>query len=128
MHSPRPRAGFTLVEVAIALSLLGIVTLALMAASGRMLHTVTDDRLRTTAAAAADARIGLVRQWPTYATLDSAYAGTEANTPLPGWSRTTTVVRTGGANQANDFKRVTVSVTGPGLPAPVTRSVTVAAP
>lgn len=122
------RKGFTLVEVAIALVLLAIVTMGLMSQSARMVRGVTDDRARTTAAAAADARIALVRQWPTYASLDSAYAGAEANTPRAGWTRTTQITRIGGLGQPNDFKRVTVTVTGPGLPAPVARTITVAAP
>lgn len=122
------RAGFTLVEVAIALSMLAVVILGLMSSSARMMRSVTDDRARTTAAAAADARIALLQQWPTYATLDSAYAGTEPDVPLPGWTRTTTIVRTGGLGQPNDFKRATVRVTGPGLAVPVERTITLAAP
>jgi len=124
----RRARGFTLVEVAIAVAILGIVALGLMSASGRLTRSVTDDRARTVAAASVDERIALVRAWPTYATLEATYAGTEANTPQAGMTRTTTIVRTGGVNQANDYKRITVQVSGTGLATPVRRTVTVAAP
>jgi type II secretion system protein I len=118
--------GFTLIELLIAVSMLGIVTLALMSTTGRMIRYVSDDRTQTVAVAAAEARVAQVRQWPTYGTLDSAFAGTEANTPLPGWTRTTTIVRT--TASFNDYRRITVRVTGPGLAAPVSRTITIAAP
>lgn len=128
MRPMRARGGFTLIEVAIAVVILGIVALSLMSASARLLRTGSDDRARTLAAASADARIALVRAWPTYATLDATYAGTETNTPKAGMTRTTTIVRTGGVNQVNDFKRVTVQVAGAELATPVRRTVTIAAP
>ncbi len=124
----RSRAGFTLIEVAIAVAMLGIVMLGLLSTTSRMLHTVTDDRSRTIAAKAADEKLALTRQWPVYSTLDSAYAGVEADTPQAGWTRTTTIARIGGLNQPDDYKRITVTVDGPGLPAPVSRSISVAAP
>ncbi len=124
----RSRTGFTLIEVSIAVAMLGIVMLGLLSTTSRMLHTVTDDRSRTLAAKAADEKLALTRQWPVYTTLDSAYAGVEADTPQPGWTRTTTVARIGGLGQPDDYKRITVTVDGPGLPAPVSRSISVAAP
>jgi type II secretion system protein I len=122
------QAGFTLLEVLIALVMLAIVTLALMTMNSRMLRGVTDDRTRTLAAASADARIAEVRSWPTYSTLDAEFGGTESNTPLSGLTRTTTIVRTGGTGQTNDYKRVTVRITGSGLKAAVDRTITIAAP
>lgn len=121
-------AGFTLIEVMVAVSVLVLVTLGLMRLTAGMIRSVADDRTRTLAAAAAEARLAAARQWPTYSTLDSAFVGTEANTPATGWSRVTSVVRTGGVALANDYKKVTVTVTGPGLPAAVKRSLTIAAP
>jgi prepilin-type N-terminal cleavage/methylation domain-containing protein len=120
------RQGFTLVEVLIAVVMLGIVTLALMSTTNRMIRHVSDDRVETVAVAAAEARTAQIRQWPSYTTLDSAFAGTETDTPLPGWTRTTTMVRI--TSQSNDFRRITVRVTGPGMPAPVSRSISIAAP
>jgi type II secretion system protein I len=122
------RNGFTLVEVMLAISILGLATMGLMSATGRMIRTVSDDRVRTIASAAADARIALIRQWPTYATIDSAFEATEAATPETGWTRTTVVERVGGPADDEDYKRITVTVTGPGLPQPARRSISLAAP
>ncbi len=124
----RATAGFTLIEVSIAVAMLGIVMLGLLSTTSRMLHTVTDDRSRTIAAKAADEKLALARQWPVYTTIDSAHAGVEADTPQPGWTRTTTIARIGGPALPDDYKRITVTVTGPGLPAAVSRSISVAAP
>lgn len=121
-------AGFTLIEVMVAMTILTLVTFGLMRLTTGMLRSVADDRVRTLAAAAAETRIAAARQWPTYSTLDSALAGTEANTPSAGWTRVTSIVRTGGITLADDYKKVTVTVTGPGLPAAIKRSVTIAAP
>jgi len=123
-----PRSGFTLIEVMMAVTMLGLVMLGLMSTTGRMIRTVADDRSRILAAAAADEQLALVRQWPTYNSLDSAYAGAQTDTPFPGWTRTTSITRIGGVTQINDYKRVTVTVVSPILPAPVSRSITVAAP
>lgn len=128
MRMRQNRRGFTLIEVAIAVAVLGIVASSLMMANARLLKSVSGDRARTIAAASADARIALVRAWPTYSTLEATYAGSEANTPKSGMTRTTTIVRTGGVNQVNDFKRITVQVSGSELSAPIRRTVTVAAP
>ena len=122
------RDGFTLIEVMMAVTMLGLVMLGLMSTTGRMIRTVADDRSRILAAAAADEQLALVRQWPTYASLDSAYAGVQTDTPRPGWTRTTSITRIGGVAQPDDYKRVTVTVVSPILPAPVSRSITVAAP
>ena len=122
------RSGFTLIEVMIALVILGIAALSLMQVTSRMIRSVTDDRTRTLASASADARIAEVRAWPTYSTLDAKYAGTETDTPVTGLTRVTAVVRTGGLNQPNDYKRVTVTVSGTQLTTPVTRTVTIAPP
>ena len=127
MRTATSRAGFTLIEVLMAVVILAILTLGLMSNSAKMIRGVTDDRARTLAATAADERIARIRVWPNYATLDT-FVAVESNTPLAGWTRTTTVTRTGGPAQPNDFRRATVVVTGPGLPVPITRSVALAAP
>lgn len=119
--------GFTLIEVIVAIAILAGVTLTVGAATAKLVHTTGDDRIATQAAAAAEAQLALVQVWPEYATIDSAFAGTSTNTPQTGWTRVTAVVRTGGSGQANDYKKVTVTITAPGLTTPVTRSITIAA-
>jgi type II secretion system protein I len=128
MRPASRRGGFTLIEVMIALVVLTIAVLSLMQVTARMIRSVTDDRTRTLAAASAEARIAEVRAWPTYSTLESQYAGTESNTPVTGLSRVTTIVRTGGVGQTNDYKRITVTVSGTGLTSSVSRTVTIAPP
>ncbi len=125
--SRRVEQGFTLIEVLIAMVILTIAALSLMRMNGKMIRSVTDDRVRTLASASVDARISEIRSWPTYSTLDGKYAGTESNTPLAGLSRVTSVVRTGGLGQVNDFRRITVTVSGTGLSSAVTRTITLAA-
>lgn len=122
-----PANGFTLIEVIVAIAILGGVALTVGAATGKLVRNSGDDRIATQAAAAAEAQLALVQVWPEYATIDSAFAGTAADTPQTGWTRVTTVVRTGGTGQANDYKKITVTITAPGLLSPVRRSLTVAA-
>ncbi len=122
-----PANGFTLIEVVVAIAILGGVALTVGAATGKLVRNSGDDRIATQAAAAAEAQLALVQVWPEYATIDSAFAGTAADTPQTGWTRVTTVARTGGTGQANDYKKITVTITAPGLLTPVRRSLTVAA-
>ncbi len=128
MRDHSRRNGFTLIEVLIAVVILGIAALSLMRVTARMIRSVTDDRTRTLASASADARIARIRAWPTYSTLEATFAGTESNTPVSGLSRVTTIVRTGGIGQPNDYKKVTVTVSGTQLTSNVTRTVTLAPP
>lgn len=128
MPAHKSEGGFTLIEVLLAVTMLATLTLALMSNSAKMIRGVTDDRTRTLAATSADERIARVRVWPNYATLEATFVAVENDTPLPGWTRTTTMTRTGTSGGINDFKRATVVVTGPGLPVPISRSVALAAP
>ena len=122
-----PRAGFTMVEMMVAIVILGGVALAVGASTAKLVHSGVDDRIASQAAAAAEAQLAVAQVWPEYATLDSAFAGTVADIPFTGASQVTTVVRTGGSGQANDYKQITVTITAPGLATPVVRSITVAA-
>jgi prepilin-type N-terminal cleavage/methylation domain-containing protein len=121
------RRGFTLIEVVLALAILLAVMVGLVSMTGRTTHVAaTSDRQEAAIQLATD-RIEQVRTDPQYAKLDSVYVATEGGFPtLPGFSRTTQIVRT--TSGKNDYKRITVTVSGPGLSAPVERTVTVAAP
>ncbi len=123
----RRRRGFTLLEVAIALSILGGVLLVLATTTARFIHTVTLDRVRTQANAVANAHIARIQLWPTYDSLTAQFAGTTPNYPFTGWSRETTVSLSPVVVPPNDYTRITVSVSAPALDSAVHRTITIAA-
>lgn len=127
MAARAARGGFTLIEVILALSILAVVIVGLVSMTGRTTHVAaTSDREQAAIQLATD-RVEQVRSEPSYAKLDSLFVATETGfATLPGYTRTTEIVRMTAGN--NDFKRITVTVNGPGLAAPVQRTVTVAAP
>ncbi len=125
----RKRDGFTLVEVMMALVILAVVVLGLAMTTAQVVHVVTLSDRNTAAIQLVDGRIEEIQMDPDYGGLDSLYAGTESSFPdLPGYTRETQIVRVGGLGQSQDYKKITVIVTGPGLDDPVARTVTVAAP
>ena len=121
------QAGLTLVEVMIAIFILGSIVLTMAASASKYLSVATKNRQRIQASAAAEAQIALVRVSPVYDSLTVKFDSTKSNTPAPGYTRVTSVVRTGAGTTA-DITRVTVTVTGPLLATPVKRSITIAAP
>ena len=123
----KQRAGFTLIEIVLALAILLVVVLSLLTMVGRTLHVATTSDAEQAAIQLATDRTDLVRTDPQYSTLEATYAATETSLPsLPGYTRKTVVTRV--TTASNDYKKVTVTVSGPGLTAPITRTVSVAAP
>lgn len=125
----RVARGFTLIEVMMALVILMVVLLGFAVSSTRLLHTVTTSDRQESAIQLASSRLEMVQLEPNYGALDSLFVRTETNFPtLPGFTRATTITRFGGPGQPIDYKRITVTVSGPGLLTPVVRTTTVAAP
>jgi prepilin-type N-terminal cleavage/methylation domain-containing protein len=132
----RPEAGFTLIEMAIAVVILGIALLVVPLASAKFTKTVSTNRIRNEANALADAWIARCRAEPNYNALDSNVTGkcrgTVTGLGTYSFTRTTTVTAdatlSGVADSLNNYKRVTVVVTGGGLSSNVTRTVTIAKP
>ncbi len=125
----RAKNGFTLVEVMIALVILMVVVVGFMSTSGRLMHTVTVNDRQEAAIRLAYDRIEMVRLEPRYTKLESLFVATETSFPtLPGYTRVTTIQLVGGPSLPTDHKKVTVTVNGPGLIAPIKRTTTVAAP
>jgi prepilin-type N-terminal cleavage/methylation domain-containing protein len=123
------RRGFTLIEVMIALVILAVVVLATAQLTTTMVHTVVTSQQQDAAVELAQSRLAQIRADPGYAGLEGTYVATETTFPtLPGFSRRTQILHIGGVGLPLDYKRITVTVNGPGLLVPVTRSVTVAAP
>jgi prepilin-type N-terminal cleavage/methylation domain-containing protein len=128
------KKGFTLIEVVLAVTVLGIVLLVIPAAQVKFTHAVGTNRIRNEANAIADAWIARCRAEPNYAALDSSTAGkckgTVTGLGTYSFTRTTTVVGdatlSGVADSLNDYKRITVVVTASSLSPSVSRTITVA--
>jgi prepilin-type N-terminal cleavage/methylation domain-containing protein len=127
MRAATRNAGFTLLEVLIALLMLAVVLVMLSGSTVRAAVNQTRTTASIEAAAAADAWIARARLWPDYSTLNTL-AGTVSNTPRPGMTRQTTVTQVGGPGQTRNFRRITVRITSSELAAPVERTISIAAP
>lgn len=125
----RGRGGFTLLEVLIAMVILGFVILGVQAAmTDRMVRDLGWQENRLRANQLALDRIHAVQADPVYATLSARYAGTESSIPgAAGFTRTTTFTTTQ-LDVGNSYLTVTVTVVAPRLPRPVSRTVVIASP
>lgn len=125
----RPRRGLSLVEVIVALSILGGVLLALGMFSARLSQATSNGRIRVTAAQLAADRLETVKGAPRYSAIESLYVATEGTVAgFPGYSRRTWVQRVGGAvTDTIDYKIVTVQVSNAQMQGNV-RKTTVIAP
>lgn len=123
------RGGFTVIEVIVALVILSTAVLGLAGSATRLTTAAATAELRAQAVYAADDRIGRIEMDGRYTLLDSLYEAVENGVPAPGFMRTTTVehIRVTSPDTL-DYLMVTVNVTGPGLTAPVKRTLVVAAP
>lgn len=116
----RLRAGFTLIEVMLALSILGGSLLGMAAFVRNFTKATTDTTVRTLANDLVNSRIEAVKGWRTYSTLVATYHNTTetwaSTTVYTGFTRRTYAVRTGSlASTTSDYVTVTVTVTGRGL-------------
>lgn len=108
--------------------LLGVI-LGVAQITARMVHTVVTSDQQLAAVQLTEDRLEQIRLDQDYPDLETTYDGTETSFPtLTGFSRTTTITHVGGTGQPEDYKMVTVTVSGPGILTPVSRSVTVGAP
>jgi prepilin-type N-terminal cleavage/methylation domain-containing protein len=123
------REGFTLLEVLIAMVILGFVVLGVQASmTDRMVRDLGWQETRMVANQLAMDRIHALQADPVYATLATRYGGTERTLPgAPGFERTTTFVTTA-LRGGNTYVTATVSVTAPRLPRPVSRTIIIASP
>lgn len=130
----RNEAGFTLIEVAIAVVILSVSLMIVPLAGMRFNQAVSTNRIRNEANAIADAWVARCRAEPNYAALDSNIAGkckaTGTGLGTYNFTRTTTIASdaslSGVADSLNDYKRITIVVTATGLSPSVTRTITIA--
>ena len=129
---PLPRRrGVTLIEIMISVVILSVVLLGMGRYMVNFSRTVRASEARTMAVALASARISEIRASPNYSGLETNYATTESTIPgFTGYTRSTTITHVGGPRPTytNDYKTVTVVVNGPGLSAPIKKTIIVAAP
>lgn len=130
MLTPSRKEGFTLVEVVVALVILSTAVLGLASSASRLATTSAAAELRALAMEAVEDRIARVRLDPRYGGLDTLYAGVETDLfGITGVTRTTAVVHVHqGPPQPLDYKRISVTVTGPMLTPPVSRQIIIGAP
>lgn len=124
------RKGFTLVEVLVAVTILGGVILGMTEFTRRFTRATADAAVIGRASDIATAQLEAVKAWRVYGTLVTTYHETSLtfpqSSPYRGLTRRTLAVRTG-PNATTDHVTVTVIVSGPGLEAPVRRSTIIAA-
>lgn len=126
-------AGFTLIEVSIAVVILSVSLMMVPLAGMKFNRAVATNRMRNEANALADAWVARCRSEPNYAALDSTGTGkckgTTTNLGTYAFTRTTVVASdatlSGVADSLNDYKRITITVTGTGLSPSVSRTITV---
>ncbi len=123
------RRGFTLIEVMLAMVILGTVLLGTGRFTARFLHTVSVSTAATVASEIATERIELISTDPSYTTLAARWAGTTTGFPgYPAMSRVTTLQRITGATPPRDYTVVTVQVTEPTFTTPVRMTTIVSRP
>lgn len=118
----RPRKGFALIEVMVALTILATAVLSTGKYFTQLARGVSDERTRAQALHLVGERFEQVKTAPTYGKIDSLYVGMETAIPgYAGFSRQTQVMRVGGTpSDTVDYKIITVTVTTPAIPKSVT--------
>ena len=120
--------GFTMVEMIISVVILAVAILGLSSSTSRLARTAVDAETNALALQAVEDRMSRIRLHPIYQQLDSMFSESEAEVPgLPDYTRSTVINRILEPGERDgkyiDYTRVTVTVTGPGLPEPVSRTV-----
>lgn len=106
------RGGFTLIEVVVAIGLLGGVLFGMSAFSLKLAQASTVARIRATAGQLISDRIEQIKGAPRYTVIDTMFVATEEHAGgFVGFTRQTMVTRVGGApTDTIDYKVITVEV------------------
>ncbi len=123
------RAGFTLVEVVVALTILAGVLLGLSDFTQRYAIATREAATVTVASDVAAARLESVKGWREYSTLVANHHGQDTTFATGAWEglrRQTFAVRTG-PTPVHDYVTVTVVVSGRGLDTPLRKTTIIAA-
>jgi prepilin-type N-terminal cleavage/methylation domain-containing protein len=127
------RAGFTLVEVMIAMVILVIIATSVARFAATFSKAMTNSSIRVVAAGVAADRLELVRADPRYTALGTLYGtgGGSDTTGFPGYPRmrrTTRLSRDQTGSPARDRTTVTVRVFDPGMKDTVAVTAVIASP
>jgi prepilin-type N-terminal cleavage/methylation domain-containing protein len=125
------RRGFTLVEVLMAVVLLSFMVMGFQAATGKIIHYAAQSDREAVATQLVEDRLDLIRLDPTYEGLEIRHeSDDEALVGFPELTRRTEIVRTHRKEDAGvlDYTTITVTVSGPSLRAPVSRTIVIGAP
>ncbi len=121
-----------MIEMIMATLILTSAIVGLGASAGYMIQSASVAGVKSEALQAVEGRISQIVMDPRYSALDSLYGGTETDLPgLEGHARVTAITHTRTQSQSGgwvDYKTVMVSVSGPGLPGGLSRTMTVGAP
>lgn len=131
MPGPGGRPGFTLVEVLMAVVLLSFMVMGFQAATGKIIHYAAQSDREAVATQLVEDRLDLIRLDRTYEGLETRHeTDDEALDGFPGLTRRTEIVRTYRKEDTGvlDYTTITVTVSGPSLRAPVSRTIVIGAP
>lgn len=124
--------GFSLIEVVVALSVLSVVILGFAATTANLARSADEGGDRLVAIELLQGRLREIAMDPDYDNLESKYEDDEKTIPgFPGYQRSTSishVTDTLNSGRILDYHRIMVQVDGPGLRAPISRTITIAAP
>lgn len=104
----------TLIEVVVSLTIITSALLGFAAFIARFMHTTSQANASSVAMDLAVSRVELIKAYPTYATLEATFNGTQSGfANCPGCTLTTYIVKDSSATE--NYKTVTVTVTVPAL-------------
>lgn len=119
--------GFTLVEIMVSLTILSVVLLGLVSSTARLERSVQVHESRTLAIEMVEEQLAQIQFDPDYENLEDEYEGEIAPIDAhPDFVRTTEGLRV--QADGTDHTIFTVTVEGPGVGDPVSRTIVVAAP
>jgi len=126
------QAGFTLIEITIAILILTGAVLGIAASTGRLIAEAGETQMEFIALQSVEDRLSQVRLELRYALLDSIFTAEESNLPgLPGLTRSTKVTRTRETVQGGkilDYTTIVVTVSGGRLQNDIYRKLVLGAP
>ena len=126
----RARRGMSLVELIVALAIIGGALISLASFSIRFARAASTSRAQATAVELAVDRIEAIKSYNDYDALDSVFTATETNIAgYPGFTRQTVLAHVGGVapDTLEDYRAVTVIVTSTQLSVPERKTTFIAA-